>query len=77
MKLYSTQFKECISNKCAKSVDLLIKDHLNLLPAFPNKAFVDAIVNNPNFTINLFECTKFGGICSSKNEKCIEMRKKL
>lgn len=72
---FSKQFRKCRKDgTCVDGPFRSFEENPEFLPLFPNKKMSDAIKNGEWKGITLFDCTKFGDICSSGNEKCREMR---
>jgi len=71
---YSTQLRQCSENGDTLPVEIKLKDNAGLAPCFPSKAFAKAMKDDPDFSITLLDCKKFGGRCSSRNEGCVKMR---
>ena len=63
-----------MQNGDAMPAKLKLRDNMDLAPAFPSEKFIEAMSNDPDFSITLLDCKKFGGRCSSQNEGCVKMR---
>lgn len=77
MMSYREQFSECTRKGFTNQTEFYsFKDHPEIFPAFPNEKMIRDLKENKLSGVDVIICGKFGGRCSSHNEKCIELRNK-
>jgi hypothetical protein len=74
MRSYRNQFCECFEDGYTDENVFVPFTALNL-PLLPSKDFLDSLEEGDG--LYSIVCGRFGGVCSSKNEKCVELRKGL